>query len=66
MGDKGYYNPEKTIVELIGNVQLEQNGNIINGQKAETNLMTSISKIYGDEKKGGRITGTFYNKKEDK
>jgi lipopolysaccharide export system protein LptA len=66
MGDKGYYNPEKTIVELIGNVQLEQNGNIINGQKAETNLMTSISKIYGDVEKGGRITGTFYNKKEDK
>lgn len=65
-GNKGYYNPEKNIVELIGNVQLEQNGNIINGQKAETNLTTSISKIYGDEKKGGRITGTFYNKKEDK
>lgn len=65
-GNKGFYNPEKAIVELIDNVQLEQNGNIIKGQKAETNLTTSISTIYGDKKKGGRITGTFYNKKEDK
>lgn len=63
-GDKGIYNPKKSVVELIDNVQIEQNGNFIKGSRAETNLTTSISKMTADKDKGERITGTFYNKRK--
>ena len=58
-----YVIPEDPKVELIGAVKLEQNGNIINGDKAETDLNTQISRITGNKKTGGRITGTFYSKR---
>lgn len=62
-GSSGVYNPKTAKVELIGAVKLEQNGNIINGDKAETDLNTQISRITGNKKTGGRITGTFYSKR---
>ena len=63
-GDRGVYNPKTEKVNLYGNVRLEQNGNFINGSEAQTDLKTSISRITADKKKGGRITGTFYNKRK--
>lgn len=62
-GDTGYYRPKENVVELIGNVVIEQNGNFIRGGRAETDLQTSISKITGF-KKGERISGIFYNKRK--
>lgn len=59
-GDKGIYTPKENKVELFDNVKIEQNGNFIIGAHAETNLLTSVSRITGDENTGGRIHGTFF------
>lgn len=64
VGEKGIYTPDNAKVELIGKVQIEQQGNFINGDRAETDLNTQISKITGDKKTGGRISGTFYSKRK--
>ena len=63
-GNRGVYNPQKNIVELFENVRIEQNGNFIDGAHAETDLNTSISRIKGSEKTGGRISGIFYKKRK--
>ena len=42
----------------------KQQGNVITGSKAETDLQTQISTISGNKKTGGRITGTFYSKRK--
>lgn len=65
-GDRGVYNSQKNIVELFDNVRIEQNGNFIDGAYAETDLNTSISRIKGNEKTGGRISGIFYKKGKQK
>lgn len=62
-GNRGIYNPQKKLVELWDNVQIEQDGNFINGEHAETDLTTSISRIKGKQK-GGRVSGTFYKRKK--
>lgn len=64
-GDSGIYNPQQHIVELFDNVELEQNGNIIFGDHAETNLLTSVSRINSSDENGGRIHGTFYKRGND-
>lgn len=63
-GDKGVYNPETAKVKLFGKVRLEQDGNIINGNQAETDLNKQISRITANKNKGSRITGTFYSKRK--
>lgn len=65
-GKRGVYDPQKNIVELFDDVHIEQNGNFIDGAHAETNLNTSVSRIKGDEKTGGRISGIFYKKGKQK
>lgn len=65
-GDRGVYNPDSSQIELFDNVRLEQNGNVINGSYAKTDLNTSVSRIVADKQKGERITGTFYNKRKTK
>ena len=62
--DKGVYNPKTAKVQLTGKVKLEQQGNVINGNMAETDLNTQISRITGNKKTGGRISGTFYSKRK--
>ena len=62
-GNRGLYLPTHNMVELFEDVKIEQNGNFIRGDHAETNLLTSISRINGDKAKGGRISGTFYRKR---
>lgn len=59
-GDRGIYNPKANIVELFDNVRIEQNGNFIVGDYAETDLLTSISRVTGNKATGDRIHGTFY------
>ena len=63
-GKRGVYNPQTQKVDLYDDVTLEQNGNFINGSHAQTDLVTSISRITANEKKGGRISGIFYKRKK--
>ncbi len=62
-GSRGTYKPAQKLVELWDNVQIEQDGNFVRGNHAQTDLNTSISRIMGKEK-GERISGTFYKKRK--
>lgn len=64
-GDYGQYRSRDDIVELMGNVIIEQDGNFIRGGRAETNLKTSVSKVTGLTK-NERINGVFYGKRKAK
>lgn len=57
-GDYGLYYPDKEEAELHENVVISQNGNVIYGQKAVTNLKTSISRIISGNKKA-RVSGVI-------
>ena len=56
-GDYAVYEPDKNQIELINNVSIEKDGNIIYGQRAITNLKTSVSKIVSDENRKKRVSG---------
>lgn len=58
-GDYGIYHPDKSEIELRHNVVLLQNGNVIHGDKAVTNLKTSISRIMSDGKDKKRVSGVI-------
>ena len=58
-GDYAIYNPQKYEIELLNNVSIEKNGNVIYGQKAITNLKTSISKIVASSKAKQRVSGVI-------
>ena len=60
--DRGTYFPQSGIVKLFDNVTINQSGNILHGDKAETNLNTGISKLLAGSKKG-RVKGVFKEKK---
>ena len=61
--DKGTYFPKTGIVELYDNVLINQNGNILKGDKAQTNLNTGVSKITAG--KQNRVTGVFKETKKE-
>lgn len=58
--DKGVYTGDNDTVELTGKVKLMQGPNTLEGIRAEMNLTTNLSKMYGDPKKGGRVKGVFF------
>lgn len=55
---KGIYLPKEGMVKLYENVEINQNGSIIRGSYAETDLNTGISRMLAGEK-GGRVSGVF-------
>ena len=65
--DRGVYTGATDMVELLGNVKLNQGENYLEGVKADMNLTTNLSRIYGAGQ-GGRVKGVFYpaSKKTDK
>lgn len=62
---KGTYHAIKGKIYLYDDVIINQNGNILKGSKAETDLNTSISKILSGDK-SGRVSGVFKEKKKKK
>ena len=69
-GNYGLYFPEKNEVELRHNVIIIQDGNVIKGDKAVTNLTTSVSKVLADKTNKKRVSGvitgaTVKDKKHD-
>ena len=62
---KGTYHALTGKIYLYDNIVINQNGNILKGSKAETDLNTSISKILSGEK-SGRVQGVFKEKKKKK
>ncbi len=60
--DKGTYLPQKGLIKLFDNVTINQQGNILQGDKAETNLNTGISKLISTSPQK-RVHGIFKEKK---
>ena len=60
--ERGVYYPQEGKVRLDDNIVINQNGNTLKGDKAETNLNTGISKLISTSKTG-RVKGVFKEKK---
>ncbi|GJL85591.1 MAG: hypothetical protein DHS20C02_13660 [Micavibrio sp.] len=65
-GAYGIYHAETNIAELSGGVQIKRGLNILEGEKAQVNLNTNISKMFGSAQNGGRVRGVFYPGSEEK
>ncbi len=62
---KGIYKPQEAVIKLLDNVVISQDGNILKGDEAETNLNTGISRLLS-QKKNGRVSGVFKEKSKEK
>lgn len=64
--DKGLYLPKMGVIKLFDNVLIDQQGNKLKGDFAETNLNTGKSRIIAGKTSKGRVSGIFKEKKKDK
>ena len=62
---RGIYFPNTRIVELYDNVTIKQDGNILNGDKAISNLNTGISRMVSTSK-SRKVKGVFKEKNKEK
>lgn len=60
--DRGTYLPQEGLVKLFENVTLEQDGNKLHGDYAESDLNSGISRMMAGKTSGKRVTGTFIEK----
>ena len=63
--DKGTYVPQTGIIKLYENVVINQKGNLLKGDLAESNLNTGVSKLLSNPSSGGRVFGVFKPKAKD-
>lgn len=59
-GNKGVYKADTNTAELFGDVKIERGQNVLEGDRAEVNLTTNVSKMFGSEQSGGRVRGVFF------
>lgn len=65
--DRGVYNVRSGMATVTGNVKLQRAKNVLNGCKAEVNLNTSVSKLFGCEDGArGRVSGTLQPQKQER
>ncbi len=62
---RGIYLPKEGKVKLYENVEINQDGSIIRGSYAETDLNTGISRMLAGEN-GGRVSGIFRQSSQKK
>jgi lipopolysaccharide export system protein LptA len=58
--DKAIYSGDKNTAELIGGVKITRGPNTIEGARAEMDLTTKVSKMFGADGKPGRVKGVFF------
>lgn len=59
-GDYAIYKSASNTAEISGNVKITRGPNVLEGAKAEVDLTTNISKMFGSERTGERVRGVFY------
>lgn len=61
-GERALYTAETSLAELRGAVVIKRGPNKLEGSRAEVNLKTNVSKIFGGEAAGGngRVRGVFF------
>lgn len=64
--DRAIYDAEKQLSELIGHAVVKRDKDIMTGDRAEMNMTTKVSKMFGSGTKDGRVKGVFYPAKSKK
>lgn len=63
-GHRGIYNAKSNTATVTGAVKITRDQNVLTGERAEIDLTTSISRLFGasieDGQTGGRVRGVFY------
>jgi lipopolysaccharide export system protein LptA len=65
-GKKAVYRADSNTANITGKVKIERGKNVLEGERAEVNLTTNVSKMFGSEKEGGRVRGLFFPGSEAK
>lgn len=64
--DRATYDADKQLSELIGNAVVKRDKDVMTGERAEMNMTTKVSKMFGSGTKDGRVKGVFYPAKSKK
>lgn len=59
-GNSGIYNAKNNTVKISGNVKITRGPNTLEGDRAEVNLTTNISKMFVAPNSGKRVKGVFF------
>lgn len=65
-GARGLYRADINTAEITGGVTIKRGPNILKGARADIDLNTNISRMYGGAEKNGRVRGVFYPGSEEK
>lgn len=65
-GNYGIYRANTNMAEIKGNVKITRGPNILEGERAEVDMTTKTSRIFGGPTQGGRVKGVFYPNSEKK
>lgn len=65
-GSTATYQAASNTATLSGKVRIERGPNILEGSRAEVDLNTNISKLFGGAEDGGRVRGVFFPGSEKK
>lgn len=65
-GAHGIYNADTNKAELTGGVKIIRGQNTLQGQRAEVDMNTNTSRIFGSDTPTGRVRGVFYPGSEKK
>lgn len=68
IGDEGVYQADTNVADITGHVKVTRGPNVLEGERAEVDLNTNISKMFGSatQQGGGRVRGVFYPGSEEK
>lgn len=59
-GARGVYIAASNVATLSGGVKIERGPNVLEGEQAEVNLTTNVSRMVGGAGENGRVRGVFY------
>ncbi len=65
-GSYAIYRASTNMAEIKGNVKISRGPNILEGERAEVDMTTKTSRIFGAPQDGGRVKGVFYPGSEKK
>jgi lipopolysaccharide export system protein LptA len=65
-GKKGIYKAASNTAEISGSVKIERGPNILEGERAEVDLNTNVSRLFGSKGEQGRVRGVFFPGSEKK
>ncbi len=59
-GNNGIYNARNNTAEITGNVKVKRGPNTLEGARAQVNLTTNVSKMFGAPQSGKRVKAVFF------